>query len=329
MNRALSSLLVAATLLGSATARADAGIAQTLFDDAKRLMKERKFDDACPKLQKSFDMDPAGGTLLHLAACWEQAGKLASAWMRYNDALSMARRDGRKDRESVAKAKIAELGPQLAHLTIVVPEGSRAAGLVVTRGSEAVPAEVWGTATPVDVGVYAIHATAPGREAFDTEVRVAKDGDSMTVEIPPLAAAAVKTATPEPTSLAPAPVVAATDGPAPSSGTKTLGLALLIGGGAVALGGGAFGLVAISMKGEADDHCRLGPSHDRCDQSGIDASDRSRLYGNMSTVMVGAGLVAAGAGLYFTLKAASGGHATRLYPVVAPGVAGIGATARF
>src|SRR5450631_2539890 len=121
----LPAAFASAVLLPTGHARADAGTAQALFDEGKRLMQAGKLDEACPKLQKSFEIDPAGGTLLHLASCFEQAGKLASAWLRYNDALSMAKRDHRKDREDAARGKVADLEPRLARLHLVVPDASR------------------------------------------------------------------------------------------------------------------------------------------------------------------------------------------------------------
>ena len=51
--------------------------AEELFRRAKTLMAERKHRDACPLLEESQKLDPQMGTLLNLAICHENVGKVA------------------------------------------------------------------------------------------------------------------------------------------------------------------------------------------------------------------------------------------------------------
>ena len=95
---------------------ADPASAQALFNQGRKLMLEEKWAEACPKLQESQRLNPAGGTLLHLALCREREGRIATAWAIYVDALSQAKRDGRKDRSKIAQERIDALAPKLPRL---------------------------------------------------------------------------------------------------------------------------------------------------------------------------------------------------------------------
>ena len=68
-----------------ARAQADVATAEALFREGKRLMEQKSFAAACPKLKESFAQDEATGTLLALALChqgrFDEAGDVPSvAW---------------------------------------------------------------------------------------------------------------------------------------------------------------------------------------------------------------------------------------------------------
>src|SRR5262245_57161497 len=88
-------------LLLVAPSRADPDVearAAALFEEGRALFKEERFAEACPKLEESQRLSPSGGTLLNVAACHERLGKVATAWVEFQQALTAARVDGKDDR---------------------------------------------------------------------------------------------------------------------------------------------------------------------------------------------------------------------------------------
>ncbi len=163
-------------------------LANALFDEARKLMAEGRFDEACPKFAESQRLQPGGGTLLNLGVCHEKQGKTATAWGELKAALAMARRDGRADREALALERIAAIEPTLSYLTLRVRDEARVPGLVVKLDGVTVAAPSWGTAQPVDPGAHEVEGAAPGRETFTLKLSVAPTGQRALVEIPELRA---------------------------------------------------------------------------------------------------------------------------------------------
>ena len=100
----------------------DKAAAEALFDEGKRLFLDKKFAEACPRFEASERIDPGIGTLLFLADCYENVGRVASAWATFREAC--LRRQGRRRRPSArpvaqrARAKLLE--PRLYRLTLNV-----------------------------------------------------------------------------------------------------------------------------------------------------------------------------------------------------------------
>lgn len=165
---------------------ADRAAAQALFDEGRELMERGRPSDACPRFEESERLEPGLGTRFHLASCYEQLGKLASAHALFLEVASEAGTRGQSDRERLARARARAVEPRLSRLTIEVQYAPSSA-LRIERDGDVIGSAQWGLPVPVDPGVHRISASAPGRVAWATEVQVPVDGGVTHVDVPPLA----------------------------------------------------------------------------------------------------------------------------------------------
>lgn len=295
MNRTLPSLafvgsfaLVSMPVAASPTA-ADRALAQSLFEDGRRLMAAGDFDSACPKLSESQALDPSGGTILNLAVCHEKQGRLATAWSDFKEALSIARRDNRTDRFDVAQEHLTALEPKVPWLTIRVVS-AKPEQQVLLDGA-VVRAAAWDTPIAVDPGSHRLESTATGHATWTNPVEVAV-GERKVVEIPELASdtARAPTATDDVESAAPAEV------------ERGNGLAwVVVGTGVVALGVGSyFGATALSTQSEVEKEC---PTPKTCTREGVELSRDAQTAAWASNIGIGVGIVGVVLGGYLLLTA--------------------------
>lgn len=263
--------------------------AEALFQEARKLSEAKKFGEACPKFLASHKLAPAVGTLLNLADCYEKNGQLASAWARFHEAIALAQRLGRPDREKIAQGRAEKLEPRLVKLTI----DARDKSVEVKLDGNVLDAAVLGTAIPVDPGKHAIEASATGKKPWSTTIEVTEKNRAPSVEVPELEDVPVE---------APPPAARArieTPEEGGGSGQKTIGIAV----GAVGLAGlgvGAFfGIRTSSKWKDAKTHCNA--SYE-CDATGVDLTDQARTSGNVSTIafIAGGALTALGVVLFVT-----------------------------
>src|SRR6516225_9422157 len=99
---------------------ADVALAEALYQRGRQLMAEGKYSEACPKFAESYRLDAATGTLLNLASCHEDEGKLASAWLEFTQAAAAARLDHRDDRVKFAEDHLSAIEPKLSRLAVTV-----------------------------------------------------------------------------------------------------------------------------------------------------------------------------------------------------------------
>jgi hypothetical protein len=292
MAAAICSLPARPALAGNAAA------AEALFQEGRALMEAGDYASACPKLAESDRQDPGVGTLLALGVCWEESGRLASAWATFAEAAARAKRAGQTEREEAARAQARTLEPRLSRLTVVVSDETAAlAGVEVRRDGEVVGSAGWGAGVPIDPGEHEITATAPGHRPFLAKVTIGAESDQQRVEVPPLAAVDPEGAP----AAAPGGADATADAGETGQGPPLRLIGLGVGGaGIIGLGLGTFfGLRAGALNDESyeNDHCTR---NEECDSVGAGKRDDARSAANVSTVAFIAGgvLTAAGVTLY-------------------------------
>lgn len=287
---AATALCIVTSLLVASVARADektasAAAAQQLFDEALKLMDAGSYAAACPKLARSQELAPSGGTLLNLGDCYEKNGQTASAWVSFRDAAARAATAGQKQAQAAALVRADALAPKLPHLTMTLAPGARVPGLEIKRDGQLVSNAELGIDVPIDAGLHKVEATAPGYVPWAKSVGVVQGTPTERVVIPALEA--------RPVSVVAAPTV----DPKVGDTQRTVGL-LVAGGGLVAAGVGAvFGLKAFSTNDDALAHCRDAGDAKRCDPTGLSLTDEARTQAMLSTVLVTLGTAALAGGI--------------------------------
>lgn len=282
-----SLVLLVLTLSGAVHAQSAGAQAEALFRQGRELASAGKFSEACSAFEESQRLEPTSSTLLNLASCREMAGELATAWGLFLDVQRQTRNASdvaSRKFHDVAAERSQKLEGRLSKLTISVPDKSKVDQLEILRNKQPVPPVMWNRAFPLDGGTYTISARAPGSSVWTTEITLAPEADSKSVEIPDL-----KTL---PADLK--PDVVGTTKPTPRSvptpnqpGTSRSYVApIAVGAGALVLLGGALGF-ELSARSTFDD----------AKAEMMDQARRDELHGSANTRRyIAQGLAVAGAG---------------------------------
>jgi hypothetical protein len=265
---------------------ADYAAAESLFQSGKALLEQKNYAAACPKLTDSYRIDPGTGTLLALALCHEGDGLLASAWGEFADVVARSHREGRPDREKLARDHMAVLESRLPTLTISLAPGVELApGLEIKRDGVAVGAGSWATSVPVDPGHHHVEATAPGYKPFSATLTLATDGQHADVLVPVLER--------EPERPTPPPRASARGFWTP---LRVTGLWVGVAGVAGVAAGTVFGLHAIDRNNASKNDCN---AQSVCKPAGTTERHDAQFAGDVSTVafVAGGALLALGAGM--------------------------------
>jgi len=305
----VGSLVAAVCALGGA---AHADRADQLFKKGKKLLAEKKYAEACTAFEESDRLDPGIGAKVNVARCYQEWGKLATAWRWFTEAEKMAK-DTKDDRASKIHALAEELDPSIPRLTVKIDHDADTSGVVIKLDGMPFDLSALGTERRVDPGPHQVDYTVGGATRSKM-VPIERGGSSeITIDLPKKSRGPAKP-TVEPV---------AADGEAVRK-RRFIGLGIT-GGGVLAMG--IARIVTLRARGDYNHaisaHC--GGSTDTCDDVGLAATHSARRRANIATGITIGGLAAVAGGLvvYFTAsRAAAHGEEHALY--LAPSLGGDG-----
>jgi serine/threonine-protein kinase len=333
---ALAALAALACLVARpAAVTADAKAADKAFRKGKKLQQQKKYAEACPAFEESFREDPAIGAQLNVARCYEEWGKLATAYDAYREAWNLAK-STKDDRAPQIRELMKELEDKVPTLVIALPKGRLPPpGLVVTLDGEELTSDALGKPRRVDPGAHVIVSRAAAGAPQTTEVDVPV-GARVPVELPIDELAAPDE---EPVVVPRDEVVIERAAPPDGRGRRVLSLVI---GGAGLVGLGVATYVGLGARSDYNAAFDAGcdPVTKRCNPGALSATRDARSQANTATIIGGVALaaVATGVVLYVTAprsqaKASDeererepserGEQARYVRPVLLPGGAGV------
>jgi hypothetical protein len=298
-------LALAALIACARVASADEPLADQKFDQALKLRADGKLAESCALFRESLQLNnQAIGTLLNVARCDEEEGKLAQAYRAFSDARDRAAEQHLEPQRQAADEHVKALAERVPHLALAFaappPPGAR-----IVVDDQPVEVDV-ASDVRVDPGSVHVVVSAPGYVAFETHVAIA-EGQHKAQVIPKLAP----------------PVVV-------KNPRRFVGKLLTIaGGGAFVVAAG----LAIGAKLDYDNQtggCVLHNGVITCSPDNSNRANGDHTLGTIATGVGIAGLVmaAVGAGLWYFSPDAEH-HTVAVMPTIAPGQAGVAAAFRF
>jgi tetratricopeptide (TPR) repeat protein len=251
-----------------------------LFVEGRELLVKKQYDDACKAFTESQMLDPAVGTQLNLALCYEEWGRTATAYRAYVDAekLAIERKD---DRAAAARQRIASVAVRVPHLHVVIPAAVPADATFTVDNAPTERGQLVDDLL-LDPGDHTIVVSITGREPAGTDVVLAEgERKEITLKVPaPTVTTQVVTVTRR------------------NKAKAFGGMALVVGGVAGISFGGLLALNAQSDYESVGDRCSDGVC---TDQEATDITNDARSKANKMTFVVAGGAVLLGVGLVLML----------------------------
>jgi tetratricopeptide (TPR) repeat protein len=292
----------------------NAAKAELMFEEGQKLKAENKLQEACAKFDEALALNPnAVGTILNVALCDEQAGKVASAAKLFAEARDRAREQNLDEHRKAAEDHYNKLEPRLPHLAIAFAEAPTAETKLVID-DQIVPIST-ASDIPIDPGSRKIVVTAPGRVAYETKIDIVEK-EHKAVAIPKLGHPVTVKRT-----------------------RTTVGKLLTFGGAGLIATGVVIGLAARSSYNQPFNndpsnkvYCAKATAgmSAMCSGEGYAQTRDARTLGNVGTAVSIVGVAAAGVGMYLWLFAPSEtSEKLAIVPTIGPDQTGIAAIGRF
>lgn len=305
--------VAASTFAAAQPANADAQKrADTLFTQGQRFLKNKQYAVACAAFEQSQKLDPAIGTQLNIALCYEQWGQPAAAYQAFLEAARIAA-VANDERGPKALARAQELKPKLATLTLTISnDGSPAdrpdpAAVIVLDGKGLHKLAM--RDMMLDPGSHQLEVRAPGREpVIEQFALIIGQREEFQLDIP---AASLRNEN--------VPV-------ARSIRRLAVGWALT---GLGVVGAGAAGYLAVVARRDyrAEFKSNCSSATNQCNDAGYHATRDARRRANIASLVAGGGLAFAVTGVVVlitgrTSKAATG-RAWYVVPELGPDGGGV------
>src|SRR5215468_5554712 len=156
--------------------------ADQLFAEA-RALRSSNLGEACKKFDESLRYNPAAiGTLLNVALCDEELGRVASAVARFIEARDHAREQGLPKHLRAAENHLAVLVPQVPHLAIRLTQQLPETKVLIDDHVYALAAL---GDIPIDPGEHVVVVSAPDRLPHRATL-VIGPAEHKAIVIPPL-----------------------------------------------------------------------------------------------------------------------------------------------
>jgi hypothetical protein len=277
----------------SGTAQADKARADRLFEDGRKYLAKKEFALACTAFEQSQEADPAIGTELNIALCYEQWGDqhVVAAYHAYQEAerLATAKKDARA---KLARKKVADLEQKLPHLQVMLPSDADTNAVILLDGKEMDRATL-GQDMLVEAGDHTVEARVPGAPPNLQKVHLALAArEHVQVDVPKVTLVVTPNGAPPPPPPPPKKIVERKTG-------RLYGGIALAGLGGVSLGVASY--VAVIARSDYNDAIASCPSSTCTSKSSYNATQDAISHANTATIVGGVGVVAAAVGVYLIL----------------------------